>query len=177
MSEIIEEKRRTVAVLQAEYENLRRDCDELLQFRISGVSLREIREEYDALENKRRMVTLQNLDLPDAEADRLDALVDIPEVLLFNSMHDKEKEALAQYEKILKELKEFEAVLAYYAPQSPPKVQDGAVLGEFAGPTLTDPNIGAQPANNVNQAFIDSLLSKPLSVVTLRRKPNELQCI
>ena len=177
MSEILEEKRKTVAALGAECENLRRDCDELLQFRISGVPLREINEEIDALKNRRRMAIRQNLDVPDAVDDRLDVLTDIPEVLLFNSMREEEAEALAQYEKAFTELEELQAVWSHYASQSPPKVEDGAVLGELAGSNMTDPNIGGQQASNANDDFIDSLSSKLSSVFTLRCKPNERQCI
>ena len=173
----LEEKRKAVAALRAEYDRLKQDSEEFLEMQMSGTTLRQIREEIDSLDNKRAFASRNNLAWSRSDDARLNALFKIPELSFYKRIHAKEIGVRHNYEKESMELKELEAVWAYQAPHSPPKVEDVAVLGELAGPHVTDPNIGAQLASNVNGGFVDGLSSKLSSVVTLRRKPNEPHCL
>ena len=167
----LEEKRKTVAALQAEHERWGEDIKKYWETQISGVTLREIEEEIDSLRNKHRIARENNLTWSSADEARLDALEDLPEISVYWGMCDEESSAMTDYHNALYELKNLEAVLAYQAPHSPPKVEDGAVLCEHAGPI--DPNLGGQLIIYADEAFVNSMASKLSTSVTQRRTPNE----
>ena len=102
MSHILKESREAVAALQAKYECGRRDREQLLEMRISGATLREIRAEINALEKKRAMGRHNTLALSRADEARLNALLKIPEVSLFRRLLAREIDVWQRYETELK---------------------------------------------------------------------------
>ena len=172
----LEEKRKAVATLRAEYERWGEDIKKYLETQISGMTLREIREEITSLRYKGGAARDRNLAPSSTDQARLGALIKIPEVSVYRRMLGEESSVMIKYYDSVYHLKELDAVWSHQAPQSPPKLEDVAVLDELAGPHLTDLNVGGQLASNVNDGFADGLSFKFLTDVTLRHKPNERHC-
>ena len=161
----LEGKRKVVDALLREWEMLAQVCEQYLQMPVSrGKTLDCIIQEINILREKRARREAWS----QAEEDRLNSLVSIPQNLSYARMRGRAGLVFSKYEVAKKQLEEAEAA---WSENLPEEEEGGASVSWSAGQTIdaADPSAGGQLPNTVT--FSHDHISKDSAALSRRRVP------